>query len=109
MRTRLSGILAMAGIALIAFPSCVSSKKYKTSQATLQRVRDDSARLAQQVATLNGNLQSEQDKNAALQKSLDSKTAEYTAQQSKLDNYQGYFSKQQEAMGRVSHAASQFH
>lgn len=102
MRTRLSGILAMAGIALIMLPSCVSSKKYKASQATLQRVRDDSARLAQQVSTCNSSLQSEQDKSAALQKSLDSKTADYTAQQTKLDSYQGYFSKQQEAMGRVT-------
>lgn len=102
MRTRLSGILAMAGIALIAFPSCVSSKKYKTSQATLQRVRDDSAKLAQQVSTCNASLQSETDKNASLQKSLDSKTAEYTAMQTRVDTYQGYFSKQQEAIGRVS-------
>jgi outer membrane protein OmpA-like peptidoglycan-associated protein len=102
MRTRLSGILAMAGIALISFPSCVSSKKYKTSQATLQRVRDDSAKLAQQVSTCNTSLQSAQETNASLQKSLDSKTADYTAAQTKLDSYQGYFSKQQEAMGRVT-------
>ena len=102
MRTRLSGILAMAGIALISFPSCVSSKKYKTSQATLQRVRDDSAKLAQQVSSCNTSLQSSQETNASLQKSLDSKTADYTAAQTKLDSYQGYFSKQQEAMGRVT-------
>jgi len=101
MRTRLSGILAIAGIALITLPGCVSSKKYKASQATLERVRQDSAQLAQQVSTCNGNLQTAQQQNAALQKSLDTKTTEYAAQQSKLDTYQGYFSKQQEAMGRV--------
>ena len=102
MRTRLSGILAIAGIALITLPGCVSSKKYKASQATLERVRQDSAQLAQQASTCNTNLQAAQQQNAAIQKSLDSKTAEYTAQQSKLDTYQGYFSKQQEAMGRVT-------
>jgi len=102
MRTRLSGILAIAAFALISLPSCVSSKKYKASQATLERVRQDSAQLAQQVSTCNGSLQSAQQQNASLQKSLDTKTAEYTAQQSKLDTYSGYFSKQNEAMGRLT-------
>jgi outer membrane protein OmpA-like peptidoglycan-associated protein len=102
MRTRLSGILAMAGIALITLPGCVSSKKYKASQATLQRVRDDSARLAQQASACNASLQTAQDQNASLQKSLDKSTADYTAQQAKLETYNGYFSKQQEAMGRVT-------
>jgi len=102
MRTRLSGILAMAGIALMTLPSCVSSKKYKASQATLQRVRDDSARLAQQASACNTSLQTAQEQNASLQKSLDKSTADYTAQQTKLETYNGYFTKQTEAMGRVT-------
>src|SRR5689334_7260931 len=102
MKTRLSLVLATAGVAVILSTGCVSSKKYKASQASLQQVRNDSARLAQQVASLNENVHSLEEKNTTLQRSLDSSSTNYANQQKNLDYYQTYFSQQQSAMTQVS-------
>lgn len=102
MRTRLSGSFVMAGLSLLLLSSCVSSKKYKTSQATLQRVRDDSAKLAQQVTTLNGNVQDMQQKNASLQQSLDKTSGDLAAQQKTVAYYHDYFDKQQSAATQLT-------
>lgn len=53
MKTRLNVGIATAGIAVLLLAGCVSSKKYKSSQAALQQMRNDSAQLAQQVSSLN--------------------------------------------------------
>src|ERR1700722_12291028 len=102
MKARLNMSFAIAGIALLSLTGCVSSKKYKASQADLSKVRGDSAQLAQQVASLNGNVHDLQDKNTALRRSLDSNSSNYTAQQKSLDNYRGYFKEQQDTMAQVN-------
>jgi outer membrane protein OmpA-like peptidoglycan-associated protein len=93
---------AIAGTALILLTGCVSSRKYKTSQAELAKARSDSAQLAQQVTSLNGNVQDLQGRNAALQHSLDSSATNYAAQQKSLDYYQSYFKERQDTLAQVS-------
>jgi chemotaxis protein MotB len=102
MKTPLKALFATAGIAAVLLTGCVSSKKYKSSQAALQQVRNDSARLAQQVTSLNENVHTLEQKNTTLQSSLDSSSRSYTSQQKSLDYYQNYFSKQQGALSQVS-------
>jgi len=95
MKMKLNVGIATAGVAVVLLAGCVSSKKYKSSQAALQQMRNDSVQLAQQVASLNQNVQSLQDKNTALQRSLDSSASSYTAQSKNLGYYQDYFKQQQ--------------
>lgn len=102
MKIRLNALLATAGIAIVLLAGCVSSKKYKASQAALQQVRDDSARLAQQAASLNDNLHNLEQKNTTLQHSLDSASSSYAMQQKSLDYYQEYFKKQQSTLSQVT-------
>src|ERR1700754_3522176 len=101
MKTRLKVSFVSAGVALILLTGCVSSKKYKTSQAELAKVRNDSAQLAQQVTSLNGNVQDLQNKNTPLQQSLDASKNQTATTQKSLDYYQGYFKDQQSALGQV--------
>jgi outer membrane murein-binding lipoprotein Lpp len=91
-----------AGTALILLTGCVSSRKYKASQADVAKLQGDSAQLQQQVTTLNGNVQDLQSKNTALQQSLDNTNNNLTAQKRSLDYYQNYFKEQQSAMSQVS-------
>jgi len=102
MKTRLNVLLAASGMAAILFTSCVSSKKYKASQAELARVRNDSAQLAGQVSSLNGNVQSMNDKNAELQRSIDKANSDYAASQKNLSYYNDYFTSQTTSMTQVS-------
>jgi hypothetical protein len=102
MKTRISSSVIMIFGALVLFTSCVSSKKYKASQASLQQVRADSSKLSQQVASLNQNVQGMEEKNTVLQRSLDSNTANYASQQKNLDYYQTYFDKQQTSLAQLT-------
>jgi hypothetical protein len=102
MKKVLNASVFAAGAALILLTGCVSSKKYKASQSELAQARTDSAQLAQQVVSLNGNVQNAQNTNSALQRSLDSASRSYAAQQKSLDYYQGYFKDQQTTMNQVS-------
>lgn len=102
MKARLKMSFAITGTALILLTGCVSSKKYKTSQAELAKVRNDSAQQAQQISSLNGNVQELQSKNTTLQQSLDASNNKYTAQQRSLDYYQNYFKEQQDTLAQVS-------
>jgi outer membrane protein OmpA-like peptidoglycan-associated protein len=102
MKARLNMSFAIAGTALILLSGCVSSRKYKASQAELAKVRTDSAQLAQQVTSLNGNVNDLQNRNTALRQSLDSSSGRYTAQQKSLDYYQGYFKQQQDTLNQVT-------
>lgn len=102
MKARLNTSFAIAGTALILLTGCVSSKKYKASQAELSKVRNDSAQLAQQVTALNGNVQDLQGKNSSYQHSLDSMSTSYATQQKSLNYYQGYFKDQQDTLTQVS-------
>ncbi|MBC7904949.1 MAG: hypothetical protein H7Y27_16095 [Gemmatimonadaceae bacterium] len=95
MKRRISASLAMAGLSVLLLTSCVSSKKYKASQAALAQARTDSAQLAQQVASLNQNIQTMDQKTKDLQQNLDKTTASYTSTQQSLGYYQTYFDKQQ--------------
>ena len=99
---RLNVGIATASIAVVLLAGCVSSKKYKSSQAALQQMRNDSVQLAQQVASLNQSVQALQDKNNALQRSLDSSTNSYAAQQKNLGYYQDYFKQQQTNVSQMS-------
>jgi len=101
MKTRLN-MLATAGVAAILLAGCVSSKKYKSSQEALQQMRNDSVRLAQQVTSLNENVQTLEQKNTSLQRSLDSSNSSYASQQKSLDYYQEYFNKQKGTLSQVS-------
>ncbi|WP_431211489.1 hypothetical protein ACQ86N_37515 [Puia sp. P3] len=102
MKTRLNVVLVTTATAAVLLAGCVSSKKYKASQAALQQSKGDSARLAQQVTSLNGNVHDLEEKNSSLQRSLDSSTNNYATQQKSLGYYQNYFSQQQAAMSQVS-------
>jgi chemotaxis protein MotB len=102
MKARLNMSFAIAGTALILLTGCVSSRKYKASQAELAKVRNDSAQLAQQVTSLNGNVHGLQDRNTALQHSLDSSSDAYATQQKSLGYYQSYFKEQQDTLAQVS-------
>jgi chemotaxis protein MotB len=90
------------GTALILLTGCVSSKKYKASQADVAKLKNDSTQLAQQVSSLNTNVTDLQSKNTTLQGSLDKSNASYAAQQEHLNYYQNYFKEQQTAMNQVS-------
>jgi outer membrane murein-binding lipoprotein Lpp len=102
MKTRLNVMVCAACVAAILLGGCVSSKKYKASQAALEKVRSDSASLAQQVSSLNGNLHDLQERNTSLQRSLDSTSNNYATQQRSLTYYQNYFNQQQSALSQVS-------
>jgi hypothetical protein len=102
MKARLRMSFAIAGTSLIIFTGCVSSKKYKRSEAELAKVRGDSTQLAQQVASLNGNVHDLQDRNTGLQRSLDSSSNRYSAQQRTLGYYQNYFKEQQDSISQMS-------
>jgi outer membrane murein-binding lipoprotein Lpp len=102
MKTTLKTSFLAAGTALILLSGCVSSRKYKASQADVAKLKGDSAQLQQQVTTLNGNVQDLQNRNTAYQRSLDSSGSSYAAQQKHLDYYQNYFKEQQSAMSQVS-------
>jgi hypothetical protein len=102
MKAMLNAACCTAGAALILLTGCVSSKKYKASEADVAKLKGDSTQLAQQVSTLNGNVQDLQSKNTTLQSSLSKSNADYAAQQEHLNYYQGYFKDQQTAMNQVS-------
>jgi outer membrane murein-binding lipoprotein Lpp len=102
MKTRISASLAIAGISVLMLSSCVSSKKYKASQSSLSQARSDSAQLAQQVASLNQNVQTMQQKNADLQASLDKSNSNYASEQKSLENCQAYFTRQQESATQLT-------
>ncbi len=102
MKSTLHRSLAVAGAALILMSSCVSMKKYKASQNALAQARTDSAQLAQQVASLNGNVQDLTGKNTSLQSSLDSSRNQYTTQQKSLEYYQNYYKEGQDTLAAVN-------
>jgi outer membrane protein OmpA-like peptidoglycan-associated protein len=102
MKMKLHVGIATAGVAVVLLSGCVSSKKYKSSQAALSQMRNDSIQLAQQVASLNQNVQSLQDKNNALQRSLDASTSSYATSQKNLGYYQDYFKQQQSNVSQMS-------
>ena len=101
MKTRLKTSFVSAGIALIFLTGCVSSKKYKASQAELAKVRNDSAQLAQQVSSLNNNVQDLQNKNNTLQQSVEAANNRNATTQKSLDYYQNYFKDQQSQMSQA--------
>ena len=102
MKVRQNMSFAVAGIALILLAGCVSSRKYKASQAALATARTDSAQLAQKDSALTANVNDLQGKNTTLQQSLDAGNSKYTAQQKNLDYYQDYFKQQQDSLNQVS-------
>ncbi|HEX3934248.1 MAG TPA: hypothetical protein VHW43_06180 [Puia sp.] len=102
MKTKLKISFFTASAALILLTGCVSSRKYKASQADVAKLKGDSTQLHQQVTNLNGNVQDLQNKNTALQQSLDNTNNNLTAQKRSLDYYQNYFKQQQSAMSQVS-------
>jgi chemotaxis protein MotB len=102
MKSMLTTACVATGTALILLTGCVSSKKYKASQADVAKLKNDSTQLAQQVSSLNTNVTDLQSKNTTLQGSLDKSNANYTAQQDHLNYYQNYFKEQQTAMNQVS-------
>lgn len=102
MKFTLHRSLAIAGGVLILLSGCVSSRKYKASQAELAKARSDSGQLAQQVASLNGNVQEMQGRNTALQSSLDSSRNQYTEQQKSLQYYQNYYKEGQDTLAAVN-------
>jgi hypothetical protein len=102
MKAMLNTACCTAGAALILLTGCVSNRKYKASQADVAKLRTDSTQLAQQVSTLNGNVQDLQSKNTTLQGSLDKSNSSLAAQQVNLGYYQNYFKDQQNTLNQVS-------
>ena len=91
MKARLNMSIIAAASTVVILTGCVSSKKYHASQAETAKARNDSAQLAQQVASLNGNVHDLQEKNNNLQQSLDKSHSDYAAQEKNLGYYQNYF------------------
>ena len=89
---RTVGVIFTAGVLLT---SCVSSKKYHASQATVAKLQSDSAALAQQVSSLHTDVSSWQQKNADLQKSVESANANSAGLQKNVAYYTDYAGKQQ--------------
>lgn len=102
MNARLKTSFVTAGVAVIMLTGCVSSRKYKASQADVAKLRNDSAQQAQQISGLNGNVSDLQNKNSTLQKQLETSNQTAANTQHALDYYQGYFKDQQAAMSQVS-------
>lgn len=102
MKARFNMSLVFGTAALLLLAGCVSSRKYKASQAALAKVRSDSAQLAQQITSLNGNVNDLTGKNSALQRSLDSSSSRYAEQQKSLENYQNYFKGEQDSLEQVN-------
>lgn len=101
---RLFTTTLVAGLSLaFVLPSCVSSKKYKTSQselatsrATVDALRSDSARLATESSNLQQQVSSLESTNSSMKTSLDSLN-NYISQQKPNMDYQAYFTARQEA------------
>lgn len=102
MNVRLKTSFVTAGVAAIVLSGCVSSRKYKASQADVAKLRNDSAQQAQQISGLNGNVSDLQSKNSTLQKQVETSNQTAANTQRSLDYYQNYFKDQQSAMSQVS-------
>lgn len=102
MKTKLKMSFLTAGTALILLTGCVSSRKYKASQADVAKLKGDSTQLQQQVTSLNSNVQDLQNKNTALQNNLDKSNTNLAENQRNLDYYHNYFKQQQSMMSQVS-------
>jgi outer membrane murein-binding lipoprotein Lpp len=102
MKAMLNTACCTAGAALILLTGCVSNRKYKASQSDVAKLKNDSTQLAQQVSTLNGNVQDLQSKNTTLQGSLDKSNSSLASQQEHLGYYQNYFKEQQNTLNQVS-------
>ena len=85
MKFMLNTACCTVAASLILLTGCVSSRKYKASQADVAKLKSDSTQLAQQVSSLNGDVQDLQNKNTTLQRSLDSSGSSYASQQKHLD------------------------
>ena len=101
---RLFTTTLVAGLSLaFVLPSCVSSKKYKTSQSslqtsqqTVQQLREDSTKLANETAALKDKVSGLETTNASQKTSIDSMNT-YISQQKPNMDYQAYFVSRQEA------------
>lgn len=99
---RLFTTTLVAGLSLaFVLPSCVSSRKYRESQSqlttqtqTAQQLREDSARLASENASLQQKLSGLESTNTALKSSYDSLNT-YIGQQKPNMDYQAYFTGRQ--------------
>lgn len=89
---RTVGAIFTAGVLLT---SCVSSKKYKASQASVAKLQTDSATLAQQVSTLHQDVTSWEQKNAELQKNIAAAGTTNAGLQKNVAYYTDYAGKQQ--------------
>lgn len=88
---RIAGVVLSAGILMT---SCVSSKKYKASQAEVAKLHADSLALAQEKSTLQQNLSTAEQKGTELQKSVESATTTNAGLQKNVAYYSDYAGKQ---------------
>lgn len=88
---RIAGVIFSAGILLT---SCVSSKKYHKSQDEVAKLRSDSTTLAQQASTLQQNLAATEQKNADLQKSVETAVNNNVGLQKNVAYYSDFAGKQ---------------
>ncbi len=101
---RLFTTTLVAGLSLaFVLPGCVSSRKYKTSQSSLQmsqqavqQLKDDSTRLANESTSLKEKVSGLESANSSMKTSLDSVNT-YLSQQRPNMDYQAYFTSRQEA------------
>jgi outer membrane murein-binding lipoprotein Lpp len=93
-----------AGLCLgLVLPGCVSSRKYKESQSslnmtrqTVEQLRADSARLATEATTMNQKISTLESERTSMKSSLDSLNT-YISQQRPNMDYQTYFSGQEQS------------
>jgi len=93
--------LAFIGSATILMTSCVSSKKYKASQAEVARLQSDSSSLAKKNTELQSNLTSEQQKSADLQKNVATANTTNSGLTKNLAYYTDYAGQQQASTEQV--------
>lgn len=93
-----------AGLCLgMVLPGCVSSRKYKESQSslnmtrqTVEQLRADSAKLATEATTMNEKISTLESERTSMKSSLDSLN-NYISQQRPNMDYQTYFSGQEQS------------
>ena len=102
-----------AGLCLgMVLPGCVSSRKYKESQnslnmtrQTVEQLRADSARLASESANLNQKVTTLESERTAMKTSLDSLNT-YISQQRPNMDYQTYFQGQESSGTQLQQSLS---
>jgi chemotaxis protein MotB len=99
--------LIIASTAVFSLTSCVSTKKYKASQASIEALRADSARLAAQVSGLQTDVAQLKQQAGQLSSDAANKQSQLTKSQEELANQQKRLEQLQNLMDQQKKAISE--